>query len=56
MNALAVFYHAHPLVWTMATFGAAYMYGKGERDKTLDQWREMHRKTFRCEARPPDQR
>ena len=56
MNVLAVFYHAHPVVWTMATFGVAYVYGKGETDRMLDNWRELHRKTFHCEARTPDKR
>ena len=56
MNVLAVFYHAHPIVWTMATFGVAYVYGRGETDRMLDNWRELHRRTFHCEARPPDQR
>ncbi len=56
MNTLALFYHAQPLVWTAATFGIAYAYGKGDTDSMLDQWREMHRRMFHCEARPPDER
>jgi uncharacterized protein YhfF len=53
MNVLAVFYHAHPIVWTTATIGIAYAFGKGETDRVLDRWREMHRKTFSCQAREP---
>ena len=56
MNALAIFYHAHPLVWTVATVGVAYACGKGDTDKTLDRWREWHHKAFHCVARPPDKR
>ena len=56
MNVLTLFYHAHPIVWTIGTFGVAYAYGKGDTDKTLDHWRHLHDKTFHCEARPPDER
>jgi hypothetical protein len=34
-NALTVFYHARPLVWTEATFGLGYICGKGDTDKTM---------------------
>lgn len=56
MNVLAVFYHAHPIIWTTAAIGAAYVYGRGETDRALDRWREMHRKTFSCQARQPHHR
>ena len=54
MHALAAFYHAHPLVWTIATFGLAYAYARTEAEKSIDQWREWHSKAFRCERRPDD--
>jgi hypothetical protein len=56
MNALAVFYHAHPIIWTTAALGVAYVYGKRETDQMLDRWREMHHKTFSCRARKPHDR
>lgn len=52
MNAIATYYHAHPVVWTTVTILLAYVYGKGETERKLDQWREWHRRTFRCEPRP----
>ena len=51
MHLLATFYHAHPIFWTIATFGAAYAMAKGEAEKSIDQWREWHSKAFRCERR-----
>ena len=51
MHLLATFYHAHPIFWTVATFGAAYAMAKGEAEKSIDQWREWHSKAFRCERR-----